>query len=158
METSYINIMLESLEKKRGILDRIIELNRQQKLLLQDPNLLPEDFEKNMDNKAGFVEQLNLLDDGFEELFARIRDNLNENRAQYADEIKKMQALIKEITEKTNTIQTQEARNKEDADRKFAEVREQVKGVRNSQKVVHQYYQNMMRQKSYSAQVIDNKK
>lgn len=158
METNYINIMRESLEKKRDILDRIIELNRQQKLLLQDPNLLPEDFEKNMDNKAGFVEQLNLLDDGFEELFERVKDNLSENKQQYADEIKKMQALIKEITEKTNTIQTQEARNKEEADRKFADVREQVKGVRNSQKVVQQYYQNMMRQKSYSAQVIDNKK
>ena len=158
METSYINIMLESLEKKRGILDRIIELNRQQKLLLQDPNLLPEDFEKNMDNKSGFVEQLNLLDDGFEELFARVRDSLNENRQQYADEIKRMQTLIKDITEKTNTIQTQEARNKQEADRKVAEVREQVKGVRNSQKVVHQYYQNIMQQKSYSAQVIDNKK
>ncbi len=158
METSYISIMMESLEKKRGILDRIIELNRQQKLLLQDPNLLPEDFEKNMDNKSGFVEQLNLLDDGFEELFERVRDNLSENKQQYADEIKKMQALIKEITEKTNTIQTQEARNKEEADRKFADVRDQVKGVRNSQKVVHQYYQNMMRQKNYSAQVIDNKK
>lgn len=158
METSYINIMRESLEKKRDILDRIIELNRQQKLLLQDPNLLPEDFEKNMDNKSGFVEQLNLLDDGFEELFERVRDNLNENKQQYADEIKKMQTLIKEITEKTNTIQTQEARNKEEADRKFSDVRDQVKGVRNSQKVVHQYYQNMMRQKNYSAQVIDNKK
>lgn len=158
METSYISIMMESLEKKRGILDRIIELNRQQKLLLQDPNLLPEDFEKNMDNKSGFVEQLNLLDDGFEELFERVRDNLSENKQQYADEIKKMQALIKEITEKTNTIQTQEARNKEEADRKFVDVRDQVKGVRNSQKVVHQYYQNMMRQKNYSAQVIDNKK
>lgn len=158
METSYISIMMESLEKKRGILDKIIELNRQQKLLLQDPNLLPEDFEKNMDNKSVFVEQLNLLDDGFEELFERVRDNLNENRDQYADEIKKMQGLIKDITEKTNTIQTQEIRNKEEADRKFADVREQVKGVRNSQKVVHQYYQNMMRQKNYSAQVIDNKK
>lgn len=158
METSYINIMRESLEKKRDILDRIIELNRQQKLLLQDPNLLPEDFEKNMDNKAGFVEQLNLLDDGFEELFERVKGNLSENKQQYAAEIKKMQELIKEITEKTNTIQTQEARNKEEADRKFADVREQVKGVRNSQKVVQQYYQNMMRQKSYSAQVIDNKK
>lgn len=158
METNYISIMIESLEKKRGILDRIIELNRQQKLLLQDPNLLPEDFEKNMDNKSGFVEQLNLLDEGFEELFARVRDNLSENRDRYTDEIKKMQGLIKDITEKTNTIQTQEARNKEEADRKFADVREQVKGVRNSQKVVHQYYQNMMRQKNYSAQVIDNKK
>lgn len=158
METSYINIMLESLEKKRGILDRIIELNRQQKLLLQDPNLLPEDFEKNMDNKSGFVEQLNLLDDGFEELFERVRDNLNENKQQYADEIRKMQALIKDITEKTNTIQIQETRNREEADRKFADVREQVKGVRNSQKVVQQYYQNMMRHKNYAAQVIDNKK
>lgn len=158
METSYINIMIESLEKKRGILDQIIELNRQQKLLLQDPNLLPEDFEKNMDNKSGFVEQLNLLDEGFEELFAHVRDNLSENRERYTDEIKKMQGLIKDITEKTNTIQTQEARNKEEADRKFADVREQVKGVRNSQKVVHQYYQNMMRQKNFSAQVIDNKK
>ena len=158
METSYINIMRESLEKKRDILDRIIELNRQQKLLLQDPNLLPEDFEKNMDNKAGFVEQLNLLDDGFEELFERVKGSLSENKQQYADEIKKMQELIKEITEKTNTIQTQEARNKEEADRKFADVRDQVKGVRNSQKVVQQYYQNMMQQKSYSAQVIDNKK
>ena len=158
METSYINIMLESLEKKRGILDRIIELNRQQKLLLQDPNLQPEDFEKNMDNKSGFVEQLNLLDDGFEELFARVRDSLNENRQQYADEIKRMQELIKDITERTNTIQTQESRNKEEAGRKFADVRQQVKGVRNSQKVVHQYYRNMMQQKSYSAQVIDNKK
>lgn len=158
METSYINIMIESLEKKRGILDRIIELNRQQKLLLQDPNLLPEDFEKNMENKSGFVEQLNLLDEGFEELFERVRDNLNECRDQYVSEIQRMQDLIKDITGKTNTIRTQETRNKEEADRKFADVREQVKGVRNSQKVVHQYYQNMMRQKNYSAQVIDNKK
>ena len=69
-----------------------------------------------------------------------------------------MQTLIKAITEQTNTIQTQEIRNREEASRKFADVRDQVKGVRNSQKVVHQYYQNMMRQKSYAAQVIDNKK
>lgn len=158
MEADYINIMVESLGKKRDILDHIIELNRQQKLLLQDPNLLPDDFEKNMDFKANQVEQLELLDHGFEELFGRVRDTLHENRSQYADEIRKMQALIKEITEKTNTIQTQEARNRDDAARKFAEVREQVKGVRNSQKVVKQYYQAMMKQQTYSPQVIDNKK
>ena len=64
MEADYINIMIESLEKKRDILGQIVELNRQQKLLLSDPNLLPEDFEKNMDYKSQFVEQLNLLDSG----------------------------------------------------------------------------------------------
>ncbi|MCI9416584.1 MAG: flagellar protein FliT [Eubacterium sp.] len=158
MEADYINIMIESLEKKRDILGQIVELNRQQKLLLSDPNLLPEDFEKNMDYKSQFVEQLNLLDSGFEKMFERVKETLNGNRKQYAEEIHKMQDLIKEISAMTNTIQTQELRNRDEAARKFAEVREQVKGVRNSQKVVQQYYQNMMGQKTYSAQVIDNKK
>ena len=158
MEADYINIMIESLEKKRDILGQIVELNRQQKLLLSDPNLLPEDFEKNMDYKSQFVEQLNLLDSGFEKMFERVKETLNGNRTQYAEEIHKMQDLIKEISAMTNTIQTQELRNRDEAARKFAEVREQVKGVRNSQKVVQQYYQNMMGQKTYSAQVIDNKK
>ncbi len=158
MEADYINIMIESLEKKRDILGQIVELNRQQKLLLSDPNLLPEDFEKNMDYKSQFVEQLNLLDSGFEKMFERVKETLNGNQEQYAEEIHKMQDLIKEISAMTNTIQTQELRNRDEAARKFAEVREQVKGVRNSQKVVQQYYQNMMGQKTYSAQVIDNKK
>lgn len=46
MEADYMNIMIESLEKKRDVLGRIIEMNRQQKLLLSDPNLLPEDMVK----------------------------------------------------------------------------------------------------------------
>ena len=87
MEADYIRIMAESLEKKKDILDRIIELNRQQKFLLQDPNLSPEDFEQNMKFKGELIEQLNFLDDGFEELFGRVRDALNTNRQQYADEI-----------------------------------------------------------------------
>ncbi len=111
-----------------------------------------------MDYKSQFVEQLNLLDSGFEKMFERVKETLNGNRKQYAEEIHKMQDLIKEISAMTNTIQTQELRNRDEAARKFAEVREQVKGVRNSQKVVQQYYQNMMGQKTYSAQVIDNKK
>ncbi len=158
MEADYINIMTESLEKKSGILARIIELNRQQKLLLSDPDLLPEDFEKNVDSKSALVDQLNLLDSGFEKLFERVRDTLNAGKEQYAGEIARMQSLIKEITAQTNTIQAQEARNRKDAELKFANVRSQVKGVRNSQKVVRQYYQNMMKQRNFSAQVIDNKK
>ncbi len=158
MEADYINIMTESLEKKSGILARIIELNRQQKLLLSDPDLLPEDFEKNVDSKSALVDQLNLLDSGFEKLFERVRDTLNAGKEQYAGEIARMQSLIKDITAQTNTIQAQEARNRKDAELKFANVRSQVKGVRNSQKVVRQYYQNMMKQRNFSAQVIDNKK
>ena len=80
-------------------------------------------------------------------------------RAQYVSQISQMQDLIKEITEKSAMIQTQELRNKEKAMQKFSGIREQVKGVRNSQKVVKQYYQNMMKQNSYTgASVVDNRK
>ena len=150
--------MIQSLEKKTAVLDQLIELNKQQKLYLQDPNLSPEDFEKNMDRKASLIDDLNQLDGGFDELFERVKDELNANRQAYAEQIKRMQGLIREITEKSNTIQTQEARNKEQTQRKFADVRKQVKGVRNSQKVVRQYYQNMVKQGGSEPRFLDNKK
>ena len=158
MDTEYINILIESLEKKRDVLAQLIEFNRQQMLLLQDPGLLPADFEKNMTYKSKLVEQLDLLDTGFEEVFGRVKGALEQNREAYAEQIGRMQTLVRDIMAQTNTLQTQEARNKEQAARKFSEVREQVKGVRNSQKVVRQYYQNMMKQRDVAAQVIDNKK
>lgn len=158
VESDYIRIMTESLVKKRDILEKVIELNKQQKFLLQDPNLSPEEFEENMQYKSNLVEQLNLLDSGFEKLFDRIRDEFNNNREQYVAEIHRMQGLIKDIAALLNTVQTQEVRNREEATRKFVSVREQVKGVRNSQKVVNQYYQNMMRRGNVSPQFFDNKK
>lgn len=158
METNYIQIMIESLEKKKAVLGRIIDLNRQQSILLQDINLQPEEFEKNMDYKANLVEQITLLDSGFEKLYEKVRDELQKNKAEYQSEIEQMQSLIREISAQTNTIQTQEQRSKQQAEQKFAEVRRQVKGVRSSQKVVHQYYQNMLHQKNVDVSVIDNKK
>ena len=59
---------------------------------------------------------------------------------------------------RTTEIQAQEARNHESAVKKFSTVRSQVRGVRNSQKVVKQYYDNMMSHRSAEAQTIDNKK
>lgn len=158
MESDYIRIMEESLEKKRDVLRKVIELNKQQKFLLQDPNLSPEEFEENMQYKSNLVEQLNLLDSGFEKLFDRVRDELNHNREEYAAEIRRMQELIKDITALLNTVQAQEARSREEVTRKFASVRAQVKGVRNSQKVVNQYYQNMMKRGNVAPQFFDDKK
>ena len=159
MNVNYVDIMLQSLKKKVTVLNQIIELNRQQKILLDDPNLPPESLEQNLSDKDQMIRKLNELDEGFEELYNRVKDELQAQRAQYVSQISQMQDLIKEITEKSAMIQTQELRNKEKAMQKFSGIREQVKGVRNSQKVVKQYYQNMMKQNSYTgASVVDNRK
>lgn len=157
-KNKYIPIMIQSLKKKEQVLDSIIQLNRKQKEELENPTGDPDDFEKVMSEKAECIEQLELLDEGFEEIFEKVRDELNVRRDLYRDEIAQMQTFIQGLTAKSATIQTEEARNKELMQKKFASIRKQVKEVRQSQKVVNQYYKNMMKTNFVESQFTDNKK
>lgn len=159
MDKDYIEIMIQSLEKKIDILDELIQLNKQQSFLLQDSNLSPEEFEKNVDNKAVLIEELNRLDNGFEGIYSKLKEEFDKNKQQHAGQIAQMQTLIRMIMDKSNQVQTQEMRNNENVINKFANVRKQVKEVRKSQMVVKQYYETMTKQNNFStSQFMDNKK
>ena len=69
-----------------------------------------------------------------------------------------MQECIRRLTAKSADIQTQEARNKTLMEQKFASVRRQAREVRKSQKIVNQYYKNMMKTNYIEPQFTDNKK
>ena len=158
MAENYLLIMIQSLKKKIQVLDCIIDANIRQKADLENPNLDPDDFDKTVEEKARCIEQLDLLDSGFDKLFARVKEAVNENREAYRDEIKEMQALITCITEKSSEIQVQEARNKELMTQKFAKINKQARDVRASQQAVNQYYQNMKKLNVIDPQFMDNKK
>ena len=85
-------------------------------------------------------------------------DDLQTNQQEYREEIAEMQEYIRRLTDKSATIQAQEARNKDLMTQKFASVRKQVKEVRKSQKVVNQYYKSMMKSGYMEPQFTDNKK
>ena len=154
----YIPIMIQSLKKKNHILDSIMQLNQRQREELENPALDPDDFDKTVEEKAALIGELDTLDTGFEELFERVREELNANKAAYKDEIAEMQSYIMKLTEKSADIQVQEARNKELMQQKFSAVRKQVKEVRKSQKVVNQYYRNMIKANVVDPQFTDKKK
>lgn len=157
-KNQYIQIMIQSLKKKNQILDVIISLNQQQRDELENPALDPDDFDLTVEKKAKQIEELETLDNGFQELFERVQEELNNNREAYREEIAVMQELIRSLTEKSADIQTQEQRNKELMTRKFAAVRKQVKEVRKSQKIVNRYYKNMMKTAYIEPQFTDKKK
>lgn len=157
MAENYLLIMIQSLKKKIQVLDCIIDANDRQKNGLEDPNLDPDDFDKIVEEKSKYIEQLDLLDSGFDKLFTRVREELDTNRAAYANEIKEMQTLIQRITEKSNRIQVQEARNKDLMTQKFSKIHKQVRDVRMSQQAVNQYYQNMKKINFIDPQFMDNK-
>lgn len=157
-KNKYIPIMVQSLKKKNRILDAIIQINQRQRDELENPALDPDDFDKTFAEKAELIEELDTLDAGFQELFERVRDELNENREAYREEIAEMQKYIRSLTDKSADIQVQEARNKELMQQKFKAVRKQVKEVRKSQKVVNQYYKSMMKSSYMEPQFTDKKK
>lgn len=157
-KNQYILMMIQSLKKKNQILDAIIQINRHQREELEDPTLDPDDFDRTFEKKAEQIEALETLDVGFQELFERIKEELEQNREAYREEIKQMQDLICKLTEKSADIQAQEVRNKNLMEQKFDAVRGQVKEVRKSQKVVNQYYKNMMKANYIEPQFTDKKK
>ena len=158
MDKLYLTILMESLEKKIRILDQIIMADQEQREALEDPNLDPDDFDRIVEKKAEFIDQLEQLDAGFEEVFARVKEELDGNREQYKEQIHIMQDLIRKITDKSLLIQKQEAQNKELMEKKFTAVRSQAREVRKSQKIVNQYYKNMMKNNYNDPQFTDNKK
>ena len=157
MSDNYLLIMIQSLKKKLQVLDCIIDANDRQKAGLEDPNLDPDDFDVIVEEKSKYIEQLDLLDSGFDKLFQRVREELNKNRAAYEKEIKEMQSLITKITEKSTRIQVQESRNKDLMTQKFSKIHKQVRDVRISQQAVNQYYQNMKKINYIDPQFMDNK-
>ena len=158
MSENYIAVLKQSLKKKIELLDTIAALNVLQKQLLENPELDPQEFEENINRKSELVEQLNTLDDGFEQVYGRVKEELDANRQQYAQDIREMKADIACIMDRSATIQSQEQRNKALAEKKFSAVRKQIKEVKHSRKAVNTYYKNMMKMNFPDPEFLDNKK
>ena len=158
MQETYIQIMLQSLEKKSRVLDQIIQLNEQQKTVLESADSPVEDFDETVEKKSALIEQMEQLDSGFEKLYDRVREELQTNKDTYKDQIRKMQEYIRAVTDKSVQIQTQEARNKELMTSKFARVKKQARQVRTNFKATSSYYQSMSRTSVIDPQFMDDKK
>lgn len=157
-EENYLNVLEQSLKKKMGILGQIRVKNEQQRVLLLDEELAPEDFEENINKKAALVEELELLNQGFEEIYERIRHQLETNKEKYKDQIARLQELIRQVTAEGSSIEAEEQRNFKLAQKKFDAVKKQVREVKASHKAVSQYYRNMTQTSYVDAQFLDNKK
>ena len=143
MPDTYIAIMLQSLKKKEQVLDEIIRLDDQQKDTLTAPECPFDVFDETVEAKSACIDQLNQLDSGFEKLYAQVAEELDQNREDYAKEIRDMQQCIRRVTDKSVKIQAQEARNKQLMKEKFSTVQKQATDVRKNSRAITGYYNSM---------------
>jgi predicted nuclease with TOPRIM domain len=154
----YVIVLLESLQKKVFILDRIINKNDMQRLLVIEDPIDADAFEENLNSKSELIKELEYLDSGFEVIYDRVKEILSKDRALYKEQILEMQQLIRKITEMSTAIQVQEQRNKVLVENSFAKSKKNIGQRKTNQRIASKYYQNMNNAGIMEPRYMDSKK
>lgn len=157
MDKQYIQIMIESLQKKEQVLDALLIQSNQQKEVLSAKEVDWDAFDQITVNKGELIDELLQLDEGFETLFERIKEPLTSQKEMYKTEIGFMQATISALTDKSAELETLEARNKKMVESKIAESRNAIKQSKVGTQAAMQYYQRMNRINTIDPQLMDKK-
>ena len=158
MMSNYLQILKESLERKLELLTEIEEKSKEQSMMLRTSDIDVSKIDTNMDEKNELIQEALKLDDGFEHLYEKIKEELVANKEQYRTEIIELKALISKVTEVSASIQVIEARNKAEMDLYFSKQKKGIQYKKNAMSVAKDYYQNMNKVKHVSPQFLDKKK
>jgi len=155
---SYLQILQDSLDKKLKLLVAIEKKSLEQAEMLKYSEVDLAAVDINMDEKAELIDKVLSLDEGFESIYAKIREHLTFNKEQYKEEIRTIKSMIEKVTEKSTSIQAIEARNKAQMEVVFSSQKKALQSRRSAMSVARDYYQNMNKVKHVSPQFLDQKK
>lgn len=143
---NYLQIMIDGLNKKEKLLDEILERNKAQYELIKDKQYENVDwtaFNLRVTEKDIAIDKINEIDDGFDETYKLVRDEVVANKDKYKDKVLKLQEIIGRLTDKGVTIQTGEERNRQIIDNIFSKTRQEIRKQRTGINVANTYYKTM---------------
>ena len=153
-----LDILEESLVKKLSILKDIEKENEIQKNILNDSSDVDLDaFNKTLDNKGDYIDQLNALEEDFQSLYDRVKKDVDANRDKYSEQIGRLQGLLKQITDMSASVEAQEHGNKRLVEKFFSSERHKLGTGRQSSAVAFGYYRTMNNFKDIPPQFLDRK-
>lgn len=158
MDQNGVKILLQSLKKKNQILDQLISHNECQEELLKKEELNMDQLDQMLDTQSRLVEELDQLDQGFEAVYDRTREEIIGNKEKYRTEIGQMQECIQQITAKIATINAGNMRNKMLAENQFRKQKQAIGQNKSMKKAASNYYNSMNNLNHVSPQFYDSKK
>ena len=140
---NYLQILEESLSRKITILDELERLTMSQREIVQADEFDEEVFNTNVEQKAALIREIEKLDRGFQLLFDNVKKQLDSDRAQYSEEIKRLQELVKGVMDRSTELQVMEARNKDMIKSRFAALKKEARTIKKSREMAANYYKTM---------------
>lgn len=158
MTEGYLQIMLESLEKKLGVLNQILSLEKEQLEIALQENVDMERYDETVDRKGELVDELNRLDEGFTNTYELVKDEVQSHPDKYREIVLKMQDAIREAVDLSVEVQAQETRNKDAISLAISRKRKDLKEKHVNTNAALKYYKSMSRMNTVDPQLMDRKK
>ncbi len=154
----YVKALITSMDEKSRCLKTLQEKTDEQTAILQAEEMDWDAFDALIDEKAELIEELDKLDDGFNTVFNRIREELDGKRQQYKKEIARLQEQIREVTAQSTSLMAAEQRNKDLMEKQAMGARKQLRQTRVNSRVAASYYKSMNQINTIDPQLMDKKK
>lgn len=142
-QLTYINILLDTLQKKDRILENLREATIRQEKLLAEENLDIDAFNETISSKQIELDALNKLDEGFLDVYGKVGEALKEDPAAYADEVTRAKQLITRQMDLAVELTALEERNKTRLAFHLASGKQKVRDYKVSSRTAAAYYKNM---------------
>ena len=154
----YLDAMIQSMNEKSNCLKQLLDMTAQQEKALFGGSIDWDTFDRLIDEKEAVIDRLGQLDDGFQAVFDKIRDELEDRKAQYRDRIAKLQEQIRQVTDLSNALITAEHRNKTLMETQAMQERKRIRQTKANAKAATHYYNSMNRINYIDPQLMDKKK
>lgn len=156
-QLAYIQMLIDIQKKKIIILNELLKMTEQQEALIAFDNFNEDEFLNIITAKDEKINQLTSIDDGFVQLYDRVKQEISEHKQLYANQINVLKEMIAEITDLSVKIQALEKRNRTKMEAYFSKKRKEIGSSRASGKTVTNYYKSMANQHEVQSFFYDKK-
>lgn len=157
MVKQYLRMLDQSLDQKKQMLDQMIEMTAAQKASLDKDPVDWTGFDDLVEKKAEMIERLDQMDDGFESVYDRIREELLRDKEQHKEFVAEIQKKIQAVSDASASLMAAERRNKELVEVKMADEKKKLQQRKATSKVATNYYRSMNKVNLIDPQLMDKK-
>jgi len=155
---TYIRMMLDVLSKKEVHLTKLLELTTEQEALLKEEEFKEAEFAILIEKKSGHLRKIDEVDSGFQSIYNRVAEEMQENKDAYKEQILEMQGLITRVTDLGVKLSALETKNKAALEAKLQDKKQGIRQFKVSKQTANTYYKNMLGMQTGASYFMDQKK
>lgn len=140
---TYIGMLKDILVQKKKVTEEILWVTLEQETALAPELEDMERFDALMEKKEPLIAQLDRLDQGFSDAYAKVQVTLTQEKEKYKQEILELQKLITEITDISVKLQGLEERNRRMFEGYLTGRKQQFKAAKKNSRTTNAYTKAM---------------